>query len=154
MTPKSLVLEGLEMARSVYLKDLAALSDEQLMNSPGGVSRAPVDFTYEVAVVNRMFIKRVQGNGEPMQTPEGWVTAPDNMKSREAIVAEYDSSMADLIAAVEAVPDDQLLTTFETPRGPSCPLNAAQFMVVHNMYHCGQLNYLQAIHGDNDMHWM
>jgi hypothetical protein len=142
------------MARSAYLKDLAALSDEQLVNTAGGVSRSPVDFTYETALVNRMFIKRVQGSGEPMQTPDGWVTAPDNMKSREAIVAAYDSSMADLIAAFEAVPEDQVLTTFETPRGRSCPLHAAQFMVMHNMYHCAQLNFIQAMHGDNEMHWM
>ena len=54
-------IESLETCANFYVKDLEAMSEEQILGTDGGAARKPVDFTYEVAYNNvRIAARREQ----------------------------------------------------------------------------------------------
>ena len=53
MGPMHYAMQAMERASANYLKDLDAMSEEQILASPGGSARKAVDFTYEVGYINR-----------------------------------------------------------------------------------------------------
>ncbi len=106
------------------------------------------DFSYETLFVNRRLIARV--TGEPVLPMDGFPTCPDELRTPVAMATAIAESVEQFIAAMgdperEIVrPDGTILTAFEL----------GSFMNVHMMYHLGQINYVQTLYGDGDIHWM
>lgn len=144
-------LELMKGAKTRYVEDLEAMSEEQLAHKQGK-SRSAYDFTYEVAVVNRAMARRIAGE-EPKLDWDGWVVAPPEMCNKQACIKELSESCDAVTAAVEARGKDGILTELTTPRGPSSPYEVASFLALHTMYHDAQLNYIQSLQGDDEMHW-
>lgn len=136
-----------------YLDDLDAMTHEQLAKPFAGKARSAYDFTYEVARVNRKLAERIAGTEPVWPETDGWTTAP-------AEYCEKDSCRAEFVASCEAVLDalrnrgaDGILDDLSTPRGPSTPYEVAAFASLHTMFHAAQLNYIQTLYGDTEMHW-
>ncbi len=142
----------IDSAKSLYTSDLEAMSEEQLASSPGGVARTPFDVTYEVVYVNRRIVKRLKGE-DPGAFPEGWLKAPDDFKTKAAAVRELQQSMDEVKAEWERLPSSDLEKPIATQGSDTNPLSMVHLCVIHAMYHDAQLNYLQAIMGDAEMHW-
>ncbi|HRJ26303.1 MAG TPA: DinB family protein [Fimbriimonadaceae bacterium] len=136
-----------------FAKDLKAIPEEHLGASPSGIARAPIDFTYEVAVVNRRIANRIGGGENPPWPFEGWVTAPEEFRDRDKALAELDESVQAVVAALDAFPAEKLSEEVETPNGPYTVAGLADMVGTHMAYHDGQLNYLQSLYGDNNIHW-
>jgi len=137
------------MAGEVYAKDLQALSEDALARCPGGVARSPYDFTYEVIFLNRRIVTRLTG-GDPGAFPsDGWMTAPGEFKSKDQCIADFEASVKDVLAAWNAIPEEKLGEAY----GPATAVELASLSATHMSYHDAQLNYVQAMNGDADMHW-
>lgn len=146
---KSHIAKRLESAGSVYVNDLQALSEEALTRCPGGVARSPYDFTYEVIFLNKRIVTRLTG-GDPGPFPQdGWMMAPSEFKSKDQCIADLEQSVKDVLDAWNAIPDDKVCEAF----GPASALDLASLSATHMSYHDAQLNYIQAMNGDAEMHW-
>lgn len=143
----------MEGAKARYLDDLAAMAHEQLASPFAGKARSGYDFTYEVAVVNRKLAERIAGGEPEWPQTEGWTTAPLEYCSKEACAAELAASCDALVAALEARGPTGALEELATPRGSTSPYEVAAFAAMHTMCHAAQLNYIQTLHGDTEMHW-
>jgi uncharacterized damage-inducible protein DinB len=147
-------VKSLQSACRLFLADLQALPEEAFAKEFGGKARTVADIVYEVNLVNDHIGMVIRGE-EPFTWPEGddWITAPAELKSRDAVIESFEKSSQKILATAEALSQEDLdapLTTEngETNRGERC-----RFMAMHMMYHCGQLNFIQAMLGDDKMHW-
>lgn len=151
---KKFFSQQMASVRDDYVKDLQAMSHEQLAASPGGVARSAYDVTYEAAYINRRITKRIKGETPPPVTDEGWIIAPADYKDKEKAIADLRTSMDDLIAAWDALPEDQMGREIDLPNGDKTfPLDVAFMAIYHTGYHDAQLNYIQSINGDGKWHW-
>jgi hypothetical protein len=150
---KSEVSGGMQRVAQLLSKDLNAMSNEVLASCPGGKARCGFDLVYELAEVNRMMASLIRGESKEVSLPDSWTLAPADYRSKEQAQADLQGSINELLAAFENVPEDKLEEDLSTPLGqmPAGKLMAA--MNSHMMYHSGQLNYIQTIHGDDAFHW-
>lgn len=141
-----------DMARR-YRQDLDALPAEALTASIGGVARKPADYSYEVAVVNQRIAALFRGEDPGAWPYEGWVTAPADKTTHDALKAEVTNSLEAMASALEAMPDEKFTAKIPFFGSESYPHEIAAFAVMHTGYHMGQLNLHQSVLGDGDVHW-
>ena len=157
MTPeavKDFIRKQIADAKNDYVKDLDALSDEQLGSSPKGAARCPYDFTYEVVFISRRLAKRLRGETpEPITQDEGWMKAPESFKNKETAKAEVDGSMQEILDAWDKLDPAHLQTPIKLPTSETNAISLGHMAAHHASYHDAQLNYLQAMHGDDKVHW-
>ncbi|MEQ1822066.1 MAG: DinB family protein [Fimbriimonadaceae bacterium] len=149
MDLKELAISNIDKAHDRYRKDIESLTHEQLDQHHGG-ARSAYDFTYEVANVNNRVAMRVRGE-DPGAPSDGWTVAPDDFKSKEACTAGLAESVANLKSALEACAD--FTEVRDLPLGKMSIFELANFMLVHMTYHDGQLNFIQAMADDQEVHW-
>ena len=151
MNPVSHLSGLLRQAATFYSKDVMALSDEAFNSSFAGKARRPVDFTYEVIYVNRRIAAMFRGE-EFGASGEGWMVAPEGWNSREQAVEELKASVDEVISEWEKLTDEQRLE--KKGEGMfAAPYDRMTMACVHMFHHGGQLNYVQSLHGDDEMHW-
>lgn len=152
-TVKAYVTKQLEFARDSYVQDLEAMPEDVLLNGMGGDERKPIDFSYEVAFVNRRFSVRMKGD-TPEAWPEGgWIVAPDEFRSKESAINGVREATQTFIDAWQSIPADEMTKVIPLPSGETSPLDLAFSCCWHNGYHDAQLNYIQELKGDLEMHW-
>ncbi|MBS1705558.1 MAG: DinB family protein [Armatimonadetes bacterium] len=143
------VRENIQMAGANTIRDIQALSEEALSKSPGGGARAPYDYVYECVVVNQRLAKRMRGE-DPGDWPfQGWAKAPEDFKSIDAAVQKFQESLNDLVTSL----GDDVNRVVPTSEGDRPIWDLGQFAAIHMFYHDGQLNMVQAMHGDEQVHW-
>lgn len=152
---KDFLSQKTAQAAEFYVRDLEALTHEQLDKSPGGSARAGYDFTHEVVVVNKRIACRLR-NEDPGPWPfgEGWAVCPDGERNKEHLAAQIKSSAQEIVDAIPGVPDEKFSEEFELNGSPTSFADMVGLASMHIMYHGAQLNYLQAMGGDLEMHWM
>jgi hypothetical protein len=152
---KPIVLERLTQARHFYTNDFNALSHDQLATSPGGKARSGYDFTFEVITVNNRIATQLKGE-DPGEWPFGddWATCPAEDQDKEQLLAQFHASVDQLVTLTESMPDDKLEASFMSGERETSFAKMGLFAGLHMMYHCAQLSYIQAIHGDEKFHWM
>src|SRR5947207_611201 len=146
MGPMASAVQGIRQATTFYASDLEALSEEQILGCAGGAARKPVDFTYEVALINLRIAARLRGT-EPPASPEGddWWMAPAELQSKTAIIDYMKQSSAELLAAAESIPEEESGKMVGTPRNERPAFGLANFAAMHTMYHDAQLNFVQSL---------
>lgn len=150
---KTLVRKQIEHALKQYLSDLAAMDHPTLEDSPGGAARAPYDFTYEVVIVNEMIAAELRGDRpDPWPSEDGWAVAPADFRTPEVARARVESSTRAVLETLEARTPDELDEP-TTPGQPTTRLASASLCAVHLTYHDAQLNYVQSLRGDAEVHW-
>ena len=151
---KDSVTDRINSACELYVKDLEALDEPKLGQTPGGVARAPYDFTYEVVFVNRRVTKRLRGEvPEPFEF-DGWMKAPEEFRSKSAAVSALKESCNEVLEAWKALPAEDMGKTIVLGDGSeSNTLKMANLCATHLVYHDAQLNYIQSLCGDDEMHW-
>ena len=140
----------------MYTKDLAALSQEQFTESKGGCSRSAQSVTAEIVGFCGFTAEVVKGNNPPMN--EGMFST-DELKAStatvEAAIAAINEATASLASTIEGADEALLAQEWTAPWGqPMTRFAFALIGVNHIWYHDGQLNYIQAINGDEAVHWM
>lgn len=121
--------------------------------SPGGVAKTTADILCECAAGNRLMaaLLREEPVTDPGEQHEGCCEATSVYdKAKEQI----ESSCAELCAAIDLWDGKDLTQGLQMPWGMTMPAETVIFLPgSHMCYHNGQLNYLQALLGDGEMHW-
>jgi hypothetical protein len=148
---KENLVRNLDSALKHYTQDLEALPEEALLNAPAPAARAAIDYSYEVAFVNRHIAGVLRGESPAWPEMDGWMTCPDPLRNKAAIIEEVNSSVEVLKASL----GDDVAREMPNPMGEGTrtAFDVASFMAMHMNYHDGQLNLLQSIHGDGEMNW-
>jgi hypothetical protein len=150
---KAFAITKVEDARNYYRQDLEALPDEAFDRSPGGVARTPAHFTYEIMCVNDRFMKRIIGEDPGPFSTDLFATTPDEFRNKAGGLDGFVKSMDRFLEVLKAVPQEEILRQITVPSGTTSPYDLAMFCASHVNYHDGQLNYIQALNGDADIHW-
>lgn len=147
MSAKVDVLKGLiKQTAYLYSLDLRALPEGKFETSPGGVARTPQDISSEVAGFNRLCCALL--TDQPAAESGGMVA-----DAAAAEVAVKESSEA-LLATIDSLDEDALQAKVTAPWGQEMTkFDLAQMAAINTVYHDGQLNYFQALHGDGEIHW-
>lgn len=151
--PKAFAIEQVSDAKTRYLQDFAVLPDDSLDKSPGGAARTPFQFTYEIICVNQRLAKRLRGEDPGPFSMDMWKVTPDEFRNRAAATQGFTNTMDEMLAGLEATPAEQIYQEIATPSGTTSPYDLALFCASHVNYHDGQLNYIQALNGDAEIHW-
>lgn len=152
-TVKDHITERIESAKKAYLGDLNAMSEEDLTVSAGGASRTPADFTYEIVFINDRVSKRLKGEDPGEFKFEGWMKAPEEFNNKASIIEKFTSSLDEVISEFSKVPEDEMFRVIDTGNGETSPMDLVGFTATHITYHDAQLNFIQSLKGDSEMHW-
>lgn len=137
-------------ARNFFRSDVEALDEAAIINSPGGKARPPIDFIYEIVLINRRIASRLRGEQvAPMDRHDEWIVAPAEFRTKATAMAEFDASMQEVIDALGT----DVLRPIQMPDKQTTAFELALFCGLHAMYHDAQLNYVQCLGGDSAMHW-
>ena len=148
------IKEKLESVKKDYANDLAAMPHDDLETSPGGQARAPYDFTYEVVVVNDRMTNAIRGVANGPWPFEGWAVAPADFRNKERAIAEIERSLDGMISVWGELEEAELCKEITSASGAtSTPMDFALMCVQHTGYHDAQLNFIQAMRGDMEVHW-
>jgi hypothetical protein len=135
------------------VKDLNALPEDKVVESPGGSARPAADFVYEVAFINRRCAMRLRGEAPPPVENEPWIVAPEGFRTKDALTREMEESTAELLAGFDQRGPNGLTDLIPLPREEWTVFQLATFVTRHMNYHDAQLNYLQSLYGDLEVHW-
>lgn len=123
--------------------------------SPLNQGRTVLDQIQECAVIcllsQETFSKRIDPVIDWEQFGKMKVQFPTIEKAIEALETNTEA----LAKVLEAFPEEHLQDIVHLPWGPGMTKTFAQFMMmpIQNMiYHYGQINYIQTLYGDKDMH--
>lgn len=145
----------LEQLLHFYTRDLEALADAHIYESIGGVARTAHDFSTEIAMMMDWTVAMLNGGDTSFPGEEVHAKLMETTKTKAELVALVQAAGARLKEALLQVSQERLDTVIEAPFGMTMPASAlANIFVNHVWYHDGQLNLIQAYHGDKEMHWM
>ena len=145
---KAILAENLNQCAELWEKDLLAHRVDQITTRPTESARSIADIVYETAVVNRRIAARLKGETPPPM--DGFPSCPAEIATAAGLAKE----LKDATAVVLAAAGDDLEREVVTPMGPESAFTYALFAGTHMMYHLGQINYIQTVYGDTDVHWL
>lgn len=152
---KDILTDQLQMNAYLYGKDLAASSDEVMSSSVQGCVRNPLNFTAEAAGFNVLCSKLIRGEVVPDMMDEYGKQNFASYDTKDKAAAFLQESVDTLIKTISEVSDEDLHKEVTAPWGQTMPAYKMALMASWHMgYHDGQLNYVQALHGDGEVHWM
>jgi hypothetical protein len=143
----------LEGAFGVFRKDLVALPEEAYTKKFNAAARTVCDIVYECNLVNDHIGLTMRG--EPLfDWPEGWVTAPDDFQTKEAVLAAFDASAKMFMDTVAGYTQEEMVAPLKSDDSVTDRFERCRFVALHLWYHSGQLNFIQTLLGDDVFHWM
>ena len=147
-----MALKAIKSAFRIFATDLEALPEDAFDRSFGGKARTVADIVYEVNLVNDDISKNMAGE-TPAEWPEGWVTAPEGLRTKQAVLDSFAASSSRIVAQVEGYSEDDIEAKVTTEHGETDRFERCRFMALHVWYHAGQINFIQTLIGDNVWHW-
>jgi hypothetical protein len=147
------VSKRFKSASSLFSIDLNSMPEEMLRKAHGGKARTGLDVAFEVAAINDMAARAIEGLPAQGEMPKGWVRAPEGFDKAAATQA-FDNSVARVNKALSSASPDIWSSTAQMPFGPIPMSGLLNLLAAHTMYHSGQLNFMQTLDGDEIWHWM
>ena len=142
------VRDGLNEIAELWVKDLVAHRDEEIAVPASPTARSVADLTYEAIFVNRRFAARLRGEmPEPMN---GFPSCPERLRSGAALAAAMRESVDAILFSL----GDLQREIPATGGGAVTAFEVAGFAIQHLYFHLGQVDYVQTVYGDTEVHWM
>lgn len=143
-------LQGLE---SMYAADIRAIPEEKWSATFGGCTRSAAEVTSDALSLLEWTTEAIKGN--IIETYEFTDEMKQACSTKDGATARLQSATKAFSAALAEASDERLNTTVTPPWQMDAPVfMLAQIAVSHLWYHDGQLNYIQALLGDDKVHWM
>lgn len=139
-----------EQTRQLIL-GLEYIPADKRVQQMGSCARAPLAIFLECASTMRMAAKLLRNQ------PADWAAempAMEDYPTLEAAKALIEQTQAEFFAALDESADRDMNETVDPGWGH--PFTLAEFMMLpsyHSAYHNGQLNYIQCLLGDKEMHF-
>ena len=109
----------------------------------------------EVIGFNHMLATVLRGETASFPTPEERDAFAASVSSKAVAKSMLDASAADLCSAIEGLPAEDWMTKVMAPWGMEVTkANLCSWSALHMMYHDGQINLIQILNGDHEVHWM
>jgi len=148
------VCARIDFARRLFCADVDAMPEDLLSATSGGASRCGFDLIFELSGMYHTFAGLLSAGDGTISGPKGWVRAPLDFRRKDDALSGLQSAFDAFTNALKSYAGNVLTDEFSSPVGPLTPLAMANLAAWHTMYHSGQLNYIQTIHGDESFHWM
>src|SRR5471032_2085073 len=107
MDAKAIALGGLKGAFGLLTKDLNAMPEDSFDKCFGGKARTVADIIYEVNLVNDHIGLTIRGE-ELFDWPEGWLKAPENLRTKEAVIASFKASAGKILDTIEGFSNEEI----------------------------------------------
>ncbi len=151
-----------EIAANLAKKQASSLSqavkaspEEKCGWKPLDNGRCMIDQVVECGGLNFFASQLLQTREVPPIDPSMLDTLKQQNDTSEKALALLEGGTDALVAAIQAFPTEHLDDTITLPFGGGMTKSFAEimFMAYWNMaYHEGQINYIQTLYGDKDMH--
>lgn len=153
MDAKKVATDGLKSVSKRFLQDLNAIPEDAFAKCFTPQARSVADIVYEVKLVNEDIGKEMRGE-KPAEWPDdGFVRAPENFRTKETVMGAFEKSTAEIIAMAEGYSSEEFEEPIQTCNGETTRFERCRFMNLHMWYHSGQLNFIQTLLGDDQLHW-
>ena len=142
----------IELGVRRFSGDFRAIPEAARAASPGGGARSPNDLAFELASGNREFAKRMRGEISSPVGPDAVPPTPPEFANVDHAIGELEAATAEFLGEWDRVPAEKI----EAPiveGSKSTPLGLATIANRHLHYHDAQLNYIQTLIGDKEIHW-
>ena len=143
---KAFLDKSLTEASARWAMDLAAHAGD-LNVAPSETARSVADIAYETVFVNRMFAARLKGDATASM--DGFPSCPSEMRSAQALSKAMGDSVREILNAV----GDPERVVARGHGDESSAFAVAAYAGTHMMFHLGQINYIQTVNGDAEIHW-
>jgi hypothetical protein len=154
LEPKEHLKGFMQRMHHLLVNDLNALPDDKINVCPGGCARSALHIVAECATLNGRIAAYLQTGEIKRLPPEEREAHLNSFDTREKALAYLEQETQKLLDVIETLDVATLGDISNEPLGrPMSRFAVAELPAVHMMYHDGQLNYLQALHGDDQMHW-
>lgn len=131
------------------VRAMRATPDDKLRWSPGGAARSALAIFVECATSNMWFARLLRAE-EVSGFPEADASQFPDLQSALDLMEESHRQVLEAISAVE---DAGLTRELTMPWGERMSIAQLLFLPSYHIdYHYGQVNYLQTIWGDTEMH--
>lgn len=142
-------------AAYLFLKDFDATPDEVMTGKTNEVGRSPLDQTVELVGFCQMVVKVLAGEKVEMGHEAVRAALHEQFGTREAARAGFEAGIQAICEAVASYTEEDWGTTITAPWGMDITkAHLVGWVGLHTMYHDGQINFIQTLHGDCEMHWM
>lgn len=139
----------------MFCIDLKHMPEGCFNESHGGKARTVADIVAEVSGLNMMVVGILNGATPAMPSDEERAAYTASLNNAEACINAIRSSGEAIAQAIKDTSEATFAEMTTAPWGMSLTKYQFANIVVNNMwYHDGQLNYLQSLHGDDQVHWM
>jgi hypothetical protein len=142
-----------QRAHRLLTNDLKAIAADQVNACPGGCARPALNIVAECAAINGVIATILAGEEYQRPTPEEREKFLASFDTVEKALAFLDQETQRLLAAFENLDESTLNDSMQQLGRPMTRMMIAELPGWHMMYHDGQLNYIQTLHGDSEMHW-
>jgi hypothetical protein len=144
------LVEQVKDAHHHLLVALKYTPDDRLDWVPMGKAKTPREIAVECAMVYKGVVSLIRGGtiDAPAQEME-----PGDQATREGLLKLLDDSLQEFVAAAEGLTQEQLGEKRQAPWAEDTVAGLLGKTQFHTIWHVGQLNYIQALWGDADMHW-
>jgi hypothetical protein len=154
MNSTTLMKDFLQEVEYLANKDIDATSEEDFACCPGGKARPATNYIAEAGLFNTV-VSEVVTNPENAIDMHARYEVLKDISTKDQSREMFTKGCRDLQAAIESTSPEDLATEVTAPWGmPSTKGKLLMWGINHSMYHLGQLNQLQLIKGDEDVHWM
>ncbi|MCC6404669.1 MAG: DinB family protein [Fimbriimonadaceae bacterium] len=138
----------------MYSKDIKALPADKWDATHGGSTRSAAELTADAIALLDWTTDALKGNVREYGMDD-IASMKEKINSPQAAISQLSTSADAFNAALAGASDDALNSIVTPPWKMDAPLYIlAQVAVSHIWYHDGQLNYIQALLGDGEVHWM
>ena len=152
MNTKEKTLHSVTRVFRFFLQDLENLPAEFFDRSLGGKARTVADIAYEVRLTNERLCRDLQGQPSA-ERPNAWVLAPEEIRTKEATIRSFQTSCEQVLQIIEPMSLEEMEEVVPGVLGEASRADHCRSMTVHLWYHSGQLNFIQTLLGDSEIHW-
>lgn len=151
---KAAVIDRIKSTAEMYIKDLGFIPKDKLAVSPMGKARPALEFTAECAGFNFFVAALALGAPKGVPSDDERKAFYASIDTLEKATTTLQASVDQLTSALSGVSEEALFEPATAPWGEETTLyRLADITATHMAYHDGQLNYIQALYGDDSSHW-
>jgi hypothetical protein len=154
VTPETAV-QLIREATNALVRTARAMPEDKAAWSPLDQGRTALNQIAECGQLSRYTVHVLTHREMPPLDMEAYARAVAEQDTLDKAIAFLQSGVDELVAAIEVFPESELGQTVTLPFGPGITKTMDEMMVMTywNMtYHLGQINYIQTLYGDKQMH--
>lgn len=145
-----------ERASAKFIKAVSFVPDDKLGFAPAKDSMSAREIAAHIMIVNRAYAAYLLNQPRPYQSMAELfqLSNEDGQKytRTEPLVASLNDSVNTLLKELRSLPSDILDRDIVTVRGSEKAQSLLQRLAPHFYVHAGQIDYLQTIWGDREIH--